>query len=227
MDDGQAESWQQAAPGLAVLSNACNSLEHLLHTYTQNTAMTERLSKSIKTILRTAQSGGKVTVTGVGKSGIIGRKLVATCNSFGLPSCFLHPTEALHGDLGLLQQNDVLIIVTKSGRTPEIESLLNHISPALPIIAICGTPGDELAAWTRSGQTLVLEAIGKDHVPGDVPAPTASALAALALGDAIVIAVAVARFNNKLEEIFLRNHPGGSIGKSESGLKARKALSKL
>ncbi|MBI5283087.1 MAG: KpsF/GutQ family sugar-phosphate isomerase [Candidatus Solibacter usitatus] len=156
---------------------------------------------------------GKVVVTGLGKSGHIARKIVATLCSTGTPAVFLHPTEAAHGDLGVYAPGDSTLILSKSGTTRELVQLV----PALgelgsPIIGILGNPASPLAA----NMDAVLDAsVNREADPSNL-APTASTSVALALGDALAITLMRAR--NFTAEDFQRWHPGGALG---AGLRLR------
>ena len=129
---------------------------------------------------------GRVIVTGVGKSGIIARKIVATMNSTGTPSVFLHPTDAVHGDLGIVRDGDVVICISKSGSTAELSILLPMFRRiGVPVISLVGSLSSPLA----SESTVVLDvSVREEACPLDL-APTSSTTAALALGDALAIAL--------------------------------------
>ena len=147
-------------------------------------------------------------MTGVGKSGIIARKIVATFNSTGTPSVFLHPTDAVHGDLGLVREGDVVIGISKSGSTAEINLLLPMFRRLnAPIIALTGNRTSQLAQEA----TIVLDASVKEEAcPYDL-APTSSTTAALVLGDAL--AIAVLHQKQFTREEFALYHPGGTLGR--------------
>ncbi len=151
---------------------------------------------------------GRVVVTGIGKSGIIGKKIVATLSSTGTPSLFLHPAEAFHGDLGMITKGDVVIMLSFSGETEEILKLLPMLKRLeVMIISIVGAPESRLAIASH----LILD-IGVDHEACPLNlAPSASTTATLALGDALALTVLKER---GLEaEDFARFHPGGNLGK--------------
>jgi arabinose-5-phosphate isomerase len=150
---------------------------------------------------------GRIIVTGVGKSGIVGRKVAATLTSTGSPAIFVHPVEGLHGDLGIVGRDDALIAISYSGETMEIAALAATIRKrGTPIIAITGTASSTLAQMAD----LVLDArVPREACPLNM-APTASTSAALSLGDAVAVALMVRRGFRK--EDFLRHHPGGSLG---------------
>ena len=151
---------------------------------------------------------GRIVVTGVGKSGAIARKIVATLNSTGTPALFLHPADAVHGDLGMVRREDVLLCLSKSGDTGELQSLLPLIKRiGAPIIAMVGSVKSKLAA----DSDIVLDvSVGEEACPHDL-APTSSTTAALALGDALAMALLTLR--NFTAEDFAFYHPGGTLGK--------------
>jgi arabinose-5-phosphate isomerase len=151
---------------------------------------------------------GRVVVTGIGKSGIIGRKISATMASTGTPSFFLHPAEGSHGDLGMVVKGDAVMAISNSGETVEILSLLPVIKRlAIPLIALTGNPSSTLAK--RSD--VVLDVSVREEASSLAMAPTASTTAALAMGDAL--AVALLEMKGFSEEDFALLHPGGTIGK--------------
>jgi arabinose-5-phosphate isomerase len=151
---------------------------------------------------------GRVIITGVGKSGIIARKIVATMNSTGTPSVFLHPSDAVHGDLGMVRQDDVVICLSKSGNTDELNTLLPMFKRiGVPIISLVGRMSSMLA--TQS--TVALDAsVEEEACPLDL-APTSSTTVQLVLGDALAIALLDRRQFRK--EDFALYHPGGTLGK--------------
>ncbi len=151
---------------------------------------------------------GRIIITGVGKSGIIARKIVATMNSTGSPAVFLHPTDAVHGDLGILRADDAVICISKSGNTDEINALLPMFKRlGVPIIAIVGRAASMLAKEA----TVALDAsVAEEACPLDL-APTSSTTVALVLGDALAIAL-LDRRKFRAED-FALYHPAGSLGK--------------
>lgn len=151
---------------------------------------------------------GRVVVTGVGKSGAIGRKLAATFASTGTPSLFLHATEGLHGDLGMVAPGDVLVALSYSGRTDDLTGILPVIkSMHVPVIALTGNANSFLG----SHADVVLDiSVEKEACPLNL-APTASTTAALAMGDALAVCAMGAR--HFTSEDFARFHPGGTLGR--------------
>ena len=155
-----------------------------------------------------ATCNGRVVTMGVGKSGIICKKISATLASTGTPSFFMHPTEAIHGDMGMLVKGDVVLAVSNSGETEELVRLLPSIKRVgAEIIAITGNPASTLA---RGADHHLNAAISKEACPLGL-APTASTTATLALGDALAMALLVRR--GFKEEDFAFLHPGGKLGK--------------
>ena len=151
---------------------------------------------------------GKVVVTGLGKSGLICRKIAATLASTGTPSFFLHAGDAVHGDLGMVMKGDVILAVSNSGETEEILKLIPHFKiHGLKIIAMTGNPRSTLA----KAADLVLEVGVKEEACPLGLAPTASTTAALAMGDAL--AVVLLEQNGFKEEDFASRHPGGILGR--------------
>lgn len=152
---------------------------------------------------------GRVVVTGVGKSGHIGRKIASTLASTGTPALFLHAGEGLHGDLGMVARGDVLLAISYSGRSDELTGLLGHVrNLGVPIIALTGNARGFLA--TQSDVALSIE-VEREACPLNL-APTASTSAALAMGDALAVCVMQARGFGR--DDFARTHPGGALGRS-------------
>lgn len=159
----------------------------------------------VSTILR---CNGRVIVTGIGKSAIIAQKIVATFNSTGTPSIFMHAADAIHGDLGMIQLNDVVICLSKSGNTPEIKvliPLLKHAGNTL--VAMIGETNSFLG---QQADLILNTSVEKEACPHNL-APTTSTTAQLALGDALAICLLECREFN--ESDFAKYHPGGSLGK--------------
>ena len=151
---------------------------------------------------------GRVVLTGMGKSGIICRKIAATLRSTGTPANFMHPAEAIHGDLGMVTKDDLVVAVSQSGTTEEILNLLAILRRiGVPLIAITSSPGSPLAETADLHLDL---GVRREACPMNL-APTASTTASLALGDALAMAVSVKK--GFREEDFARLHPGGRLGK--------------
>jgi arabinose-5-phosphate isomerase len=153
--------------------------------------------------------GGRVVVTGMGKSGLIGRKIAATLSSTGTPAIFLHPAEAMHGDLGMLVRGDVLIAISYGGDTEEIVGLLDRTKRlGIPLVTLTGNPRSTLA----NASDVVLDISVREEACSLNLAPTASTTAALAMGDALAIALIDRR--GFREEDFAALHPSGRLGKT-------------
>ena len=152
-------------------------------------------------------SKGRVIVTGIGKSGLIGRKVVATLTSTGTPAIFLHPVEGLHGDLGIVTRDDVMLAISNSGETGEINALVGRTKAiGVPLVVFTGRRDSTLA---KCGDIVIDVGVEREACPFNL-APTSSTTAALAMGDALAIALIGKR--NFREQDFFRFHPGGTLG---------------
>lgn len=151
---------------------------------------------------------GRVVVTGMGKSGHIARKIAATLASTGTPAFFVHPGEASHGDLGMITSRDVVLALSNSGETSEVTALLPLLKRmGTPLVSMTGRPGSTLA---RHAEAHLDAGVAREACPLDL-APTSSTTAALALGDALAVALLEAR--GFTAEEFALSHPGGSLGR--------------
>ncbi len=161
--------------------------------------------KAVKLI---KDSRGKLIITGVGKSGLIGAKMAATFASTGTPSFFLHPTEALHGDLGMVAKDDIVIAISYSGESEELSSILPHIKRfEIPLIGMTRDRNSTLGKYSDLVIDVVVE---KEACPLNI-APTSSTTLTLALGDALAVCLMRARDFQKSD--FASFHPGGALGK--------------
>ena len=169
----------------------------------------DRLDESFERVVELlATCQGRVVWTGMGKSGIICRKLAATMASTGTPALFLHPAEAIHGDLGMVTNGDVVVAVSNSGETEELVGLIAYVKRlGMPLVAITSNPHSALAGHADIHLNL---GVDREACPYNL-APTASTTAALALGDALAMAVSVRKGFNP--DDFARLHPGGKLGK--------------
>lgn len=162
----------------------------------------------VRAVQMIAASRGRVIVTGVGKSGLIGRKIAATLTSTGTAAAFLHPVDSVHGDLGMVGDDDVAILISKSGESDELLGLLAHLKGfGVKTIAITGVPTSALG---KNCDVLLDAAVREEACPHDL-APTTSTTAALVLGDAL--AVALLQEKGFTRELFARIHPGGALGR--------------
>lgn len=167
--------------------------------------LTEDFEKAVRAILATH---GKVIVTGMGKSGLVGRKIAATLASTGTPSFFLHPGEAYHGDLGMIEPGDIVLALSNSGQTDEVLRLIPYLQDnGNTVIAMTGNAGSTLA----KNSTYHLDVSVRSEACPLSLAPTCSTTAQLAMGDAI--AVALMNERSFRAEDFARFHPGGSLGR--------------
>lgn len=165
----------------------------------------ERFAHAVELL---AAAAGQVIVSGVGKSGLIGQKIAATFRSTGTPASFLHPTEAMHGDLGLVGPADVAVLISKSGETDELSPLVEQLKRfGVPLLVVTGAVDSFLA---RQADVL-LDASVQEEACATTDAPTTSTTVALALGDALAVAL-LARKGFRRED-FARLHPGGSLGR--------------
>jgi arabinose-5-phosphate isomerase len=182
-------------------------------------ALVERIGKEFEDMVDTIlESKGRVILTGMGKSGLIARKISATLNSTGTPSLFLHPAEAIHGDLGMVTSNDVVLAISNSGHTAEINRLLPILrSMGVQTIAFTGGLDSPMANLC---DTVIDVCVEREACPMGM-APTASTTAALAMGDALAVALINRRHFNK--EDFKRFHPGGTLGERLS-VKVREVM---
>lgn len=175
-------------------------------------ALLERVDQSVTGALDLMEGSisrnGRIILTGMGKSGLVARKISATLSSTGTPSLFLHPAEAIHGDMGVVNPNDAAIIVSKSGRTDELATLI-------PAFRLLGTPiigllGDVESPLAQLCDVVIDVSVAEEACPMDI-VPTASTTAALVMGDALAIALLHRR--GFTEEDFALLHPGGTLGR--------------
>ncbi|HUQ66259.1 MAG TPA: KpsF/GutQ family sugar-phosphate isomerase [Flavitalea sp.] len=177
-------------------ADAINAMQHLLD---------DDFERAIKTI---SECAGRLVISGIGKSAIIAQKIVATLNSTGTPSIFLHAADAIHGDLGMIQQNDVVMIISKSGESPEIKvlvPLIRHFGNTL--IAMVGNITSYLS---KQSHIILNTTVDQEACPNNL-APTSSTTAQLVMGDAI--AVVLMEMKGFGSDDFAKFHPGGMLGK--------------
>lgn len=199
-----------------VLGTEATALSCLTRLYETDPVAQQGFNRAVGAITDCVELRGKLIICGVGKSGHIAKKLVATMNSLRIPATFLHPTEALHGDLGKVGDHDVILLITFSGRTPELMSLLPHFNPRLPMLAITSHihPSTCAIVDVRPDTILLPAPIHEsESLSFGVSAPTTSTTIALALGDALAVTISNELHPN-VSEVFLRNHPGGAIGQA-------------
>lgn len=167
--------------------------------------LTDDFEKVIDLILNL---NGRVIVSGIGKSAIIAQKIVATLNSTGTPSIFMHAADAIHGDLGIIQKEDLVIVLSKSGNTPEIKVLVPFLKQTEnKLVALVGNTESFLA---KKSDYILDTTVDKEACPNNL-APTTSTTAQLAMGDALAVCLQIAR--QFTDHDFAKYHPGGALGK--------------
>lgn len=190
-----------------ILSNAHQALDIEI---SELTSLRNRLNDSfIKSVLTINEVKGKLIVVGIGKSAHVANKIVATLNSTGTPSQFLHAAEAIHGDLGVIQKQDVVLCISYSGNSPEIVNLLPFLKEySAALIAMTGNIDSKLA---KAADIVLNTHVEKEACPNKL-APTSSTTVQMALGDAL--AVCLMELKDFKEIDFAKFHPGGSLGKN-------------
>jgi sugar isomerase, kpsF/gutQ family len=185
---------------------AANVLKTEANELTRNAEILDgEFEKAVEVLYKTK---GKVVVTGVGKSGHVGAKIAATLASTGTPSFFMHPTEAMHGDLGMIGKDDTLLAISFSGESEELTKILPHVQRfGVPIVAMAK---DKFSTLGKFSDAFVKLDVSKEACPLDA-APTSSTTLTLALGDALAVCLIKKRGFKK--EDFANFHPGGSLGK--------------
>ena len=185
---------------------AANVLKTEANELTRNAEILDgEFEKAVEVLYKTK---GKVVVTGVGKSGHVGAKIAATLASTGTPSFFMHPTEAMHGDLGMIGKDDTLLAISFSGESEELTKILPHVQRfGVPIVAMAR---DKFSTLGKFSDAFVKLDVSKEACPLDA-APTSSTTLTLALGDALAVCLMKKRGFKK--EDFANFHPGGSLGK--------------
>ena len=189
-----------------IIKIAANVLKTEANELTRNAEILDgEFEKAVEVLYKTK---GKVVVTGVGKSGHVGAKIAATLASTGTPSFFMHPTEAMHGDLGMIGKDDTLLAISFSGESEELTKILPHVQRfGVPIVAMAR---DKFSTLGKFSNAFVKLDVSKEACPLDA-APTSSTTLTLALGDALAVCLMEKRGFKK--EDFANFHPGGSLGK--------------
>jgi len=206
MESSESSSERSTITPAALVRTEAAALEALANRL--ENSMAPAFEHAVDLLLRCGESGGRVVVTGMGKSGIIAQKIAATLSSTGSPSLFMHPAEAAHGDLGVLLPGDVVIALSASGETEEILRLLPTLKrKGDSLISFCC----ELQSTLAQASDIALDCGVEREACGLNLAPTASTTAMLALGDALAIAVSL-RKGFRAED-FADLHPGGKLGK--------------
>lgn len=188
-DDAAAEAIRLAADAVSALASRS----------------TEPIHRAVGLI---TGSSGRVIVTGLGKSGLVGAKIAATLSSTGTPASFVHAADALHGDSGLVREGDVVIAISNSGETAEVCAFVELVQPGAIVIGISGCGGSSTLA--RTSDVSLDAGVERECDPHDL-VPSASTTVTMVLGDALAVALMVARGFGP--DDFAKHHPGGALGK--------------
>lgn len=214
----ESQFHERLSGAIHVLNTEATALRALTTLYENNGLIGASFGAAVEIITRHGRDRGKLVIIGVGKSGHIGKKLVATFNSLGVHATYLHPTEALHGDLGKIGKLDTVLFITFSGKTPELLALLPHIDAALPTIVLTSHTRCDTCELIKQRPSMILVSAPiheSETASFGVSAPTTSTTVALAVGDALaIVAAQEINANASVSSVFLRNHPGGAIGAS-------------
>ncbi|KAG9247749.1 hypothetical protein BJ878DRAFT_141269 [Calycina marina] len=205
---------RRLATAVHVLRTEATALSHLTRLYETDPTARQGFHDAVETISRSVCQRGHLVFCGVGKSGHVAKKLVATMNSLKIPAKYLHPTEALHGDLGTIGQHDTILLITFSGSTPELLKLIPHFDVNTPLIVM--TSHTKRATCpiinVRPDAILLPQPIHQSEAESfGVNAPTSSTTMAIALGDALAMVIAN-DLHISVSDIFRKYHPGGAIG---------------
>ncbi|RMD44857.1 hypothetical protein DV735_g448, partial [Chaetothyriales sp. CBS 134920] len=207
---------------LHVLATERQALNHLEDLYSSSPDAQDALVGAVRQIIHSETHHGKVIFTGIGKSGHIAIKLCATFNSLGIQAATLHPAEALHGDLGLVRPNDTLFMITFSGRTPELLTLISHIPSSIPLVLLSSHVNPRTCPLlmhptraTAHNFLLPIMLHESETASFGISAPTTSTTITLALGDSLALSIAETLHSScgvETPSVFAANHPGGAIG---------------
>lgn len=162
----------------------------------------------VKAVQAISASSGRLVLSGIGKSAIIAQKIVATLNSTGTPALFMHAADAIHGDLGMVQEQDIVILISKSGESPEIKVLFTFIKNFRN--TVIGMAGDDQSFLARQSDIFLNTTVSREACPNNL-APTSSSTAQMVMGDALAIALMNIRGFDSAD--FAKFHPGGALGK--------------
>jgi arabinose-5-phosphate isomerase len=193
--------------------NSSNIITHALRTISLETQSIDALKEYInddfvKAVLQIAQSNGRVVVSGIGKSAIVAQKIVSTLNSTGTPALFMHAADAIHGDLGMIQPNDVVLIISKSGDSPEIKVLAPLVKNFGNILI--GMVGNIQSYLAQQSNITLNTTVLQEACPNNL-APTTSTTAQMVMGDALAVCLMELKAFNTND--FAKYHPGGMLGK--------------
>jgi D-arabinose 5-phosphate isomerase GutQ len=205
---------QRLSNAVHVLGTEATALSCLTRLYETDPVARGGFNAAVEAITRFKGDKGKLVISGVGKSGHIAKKLVATMNSLKIHATYLHPTEALHGDLGKVGKHDTILLITFSGKTPELLSLIPHFDSSLPLIVLTShTHPSTCEIVKRRPDTILLPApIHRSETDSfGFPAPTTSTTMALAIGDALAVVISN-ELHIDVAAVFSRYHPGGALG---------------
>lgn len=207
---------QRLSRAVHVLGTEATSLSSLTMLYDTDPVARDGFNSAVEAIRRSRGEKGKLVICGVGKSGHIAKKVVATMLSLSIQAMYLNPTEALHGDLGGVGPHDTILLITFSGKTPELLQLLPHLDSSLPMIVMTSHTHRSTCEIVRQRpDTILLPAPIHESETASfgVSAPTTSTTMAIALGDALAI-VTAQELHQSVAAVFSKNHPGGAIGAS-------------
>lgn len=210
---------QRLSTAVHVLGTEATALSCLTRLYETDPVARGGFNSAVEAITRFDGDKGKLVICGVGKSGHIAKKLVATMNSLKIHATYLHPTEALHGDLGKVGKYDTILLITFSGKTPELLQLIPHFDPSLPLIVLTShTHPSTCEIVKQRPDTILLPApIHKSETDSfGFNAPTTSTTMAIALGDALAVVIS-GELHSSVAAVFSKNHPGGAIGAAFKG----------
>lgn len=207
---------------LRTLLSQSQAMKIMAEQYRESTFAREQMAISLLILHQCVKEQGKIVMCGVGKSHKVANKLVATMNSLSIQAVLLHPSEALHGDLGIVRDGDVLIFITASGNTPELLQLLPHVPLSVPVVLITCNKTSKLSCHPQVKSLMYAELpahLSEDFIHG-IPAPTVSTTLSLALADAAILALSelIEADVHKRRKEFSMKHPGGSIGAGLSHL---------
>lgn len=202
------------ATAQTVLRAQAQALEYISQLYESDEDTKRQFFLCLQYMHNAVLSHGKIVITGMGKSFKIAEKLVATLNSLGAHAASLHPSDALHGDLGVIKPTDVILMITASGNTPELSALLPHFPSGNPLLILTNAPDSPLAQKSAGVLSAAIPKKLSEKAVYGLPAPTTSTTACLAVGDAACITLAEMLVADVKERSynFSRWHPGGAIG---------------
>jgi D-arabinose 5-phosphate isomerase GutQ len=210
---------QRLATAVHVLGTEATALSYLTRLYETDPVAREGFHSAVEAIKRFDDDKGKLVICGVGKSGHIAKKMVATMNSLKIHATYLHPTEALHGDLGKVGKHDTILLITFSGKTPELLQLIPHFDPSLPLVVLTSHTHPSTCEIVKQRPDAILLPAPIHESETDsfgFNAPTTSTTMAIALGDALAVVIS-GELHSSVAAVFLKNHPGGAIGAAFNG----------